>query len=192
MTGNAQGNSFVITAGHCLLSTSPFYAETASGYENELGREEGHFYGGGNADGGLIRVKNNNWWVEKWGWRGHLVIWGSTPEFGAANPSDPIYGSASSYVGEYVCHSGRTTGTGCGTVTQLNAKVTYTDGTSLSHMTKTEGACGAPGDSGGPVYDASYPNYGVGIWSGGSGCGADYYTEVKEVESIYGVHVTTW
>lgn len=189
-TGNAYANTFVITAGHCLTSTAAFWAETANGYENELGHEEGHYYAQGQSDGGLIRVKDTNWWVKNWGWRGHVVVWGPAPQYSIQNPSNPIYGSASSYVGEYVCHSGRSTGSSCGTVQQISAKVTYEDGSSLTHMTRVSGACIDKGDSGGPEYDG---NYAVGILSGGQiGCANSYYTEVKEIESIYGVHVTPW
>ena len=103
-------------------------------------------------------------------------------------PVVPDLRLASSYVGEYVCHSGRTTGSSCGTVQQLNVKVTYQDGNNLTHMTKvTGGICGDGGDSGGPVYAG---NYALGIVSGGLGCAELFYTEVKEIESIYGVHVT--
>ena len=119
------------------------------------------------------------------------MVWGPPGNPAAIqNPSNPIYGSQSSYVGEYVCHSGRSTGSSCGTVQQLNAKVTYEDGSNLVHMTKVTGACGDRGDSGGPstpatTRSASGP-------AGQIGLRQHYYTEVKEIESIYGVHVTPW
>jgi streptogrisin B len=131
--------------------------------------------------------------VKNWGWRGHIVFWG--PPANPAeivNPSSPITSSASSVVGEYVCHSGRTTGSSCGTVKQINAKTSYEGGkVALSHMTKVEGDCGDAGDSGGPVFNGYYA---VGIWSGGQlgSCTVHFYTEVTEVESHYGVHVTPW
>jgi hypothetical protein len=75
-TGNSFGNKFVMTAGHCLADPGPWWARTANGYENELGTQEGYVYGGGEADGGLMRVKDSNWWVKEWGWRGHIVFWG--------------------------------------------------------------------------------------------------------------------
>lgn len=192
-TGNSFGNTFVMTAGHCAASPGAWWAQTANGYENELGNQEGFFYANGNADGGIIRVKNSNWWVSNWGWRGHIVMWGPPGNQAAVQlPSWPIYGSQSSYVGENVCHSGRTTGSSCGTVTKLNVKVTYGGGYSLSNMTKVEGICGDEGDSGGPVW-GEY-NYAVGIWSGGQNgtCSTHYYTEVRELESVFGVHVTPW
>jgi hypothetical protein len=192
-TGNSFGNTFVMTAGHCLANPGAWWAQTANGYTNELGNQEGYFYANGNADAGIIRVKSNNWWVANWGWRGHIVMWGPPGNPAAVQlPSWPIYGSQSSYVGENVCHSGRTSGSSCGTVKQLNTKVTYGSGYSLSNMTKVEGICGDLGDSGGPVW-GSY-NYAVGIWSGGQNgsCSTFYYTEAREVESVFGVHVTPW
>lgn len=193
-TGNTFGNSFVITAGHCLARDSgPWAAQTSNGYQNELGYQEGFYYGNEEADAGLIRVLNSNWWVKNWGWRGNIVFWGppaNPPEI--INPSSPITGSASSVVGEYVCHSGRTWGSSCGTVKQLNAKTSYENGkVLLSHMTKVEGDCGTEGDSGGPVFNGYYA---VGIWSGGQlgSCTVHWYTEVTEVEQRYGVHVTPW
>jgi streptogrisin C len=191
-TGNAYANNFVITAGHCIKNnpSGTWGAQTANGYENTLGAWENYFYGSGNSDGALIRVLDTNWWVKNWGWRGHVVEWGPAPQYSIQNPSNAIYGSASSYVGEYVCHSGATTGSSCGTVQQLNVKVTYEDGTNLNHMTKVSSVCANLGDSGGPVYDG---HYAVGVWSGGvNGCAGGYYTEVKEIESIFGVHVTPW
>jgi hypothetical protein len=191
-TGNTLGNKFVMTAGHCLETPGPWSSRTANGFAEELGTQEGYIYGGGEADGGLIRVKDSNWWVKEWGWRGHIVFWGPPSNPAAiVNPSSPIYGSASSVVGEFVCHSGKTTGSSCGTVKQLNAKTTYYPNISLGHMTKLEGDCGDEGDSGGPVFSG---NYAVGIWSGGQlgSCTVHWYTEVTEIESKYGVHVTPW
>jgi hypothetical protein len=191
-TGNTFGNKFVITAGHCAMDEGHWYAQTSNEFIAELGTQEGYYYGGGEADGGLIRVLDSNWWVKEWGWRGHIVLWG--PPWNPAavqNPSNPISGSQSSYVGEYVCHSGARLGTSCGTVTQMNAKTTYYPGVALSHMTKLEGACDHEGDSGGPVFTG---NYALGVWSGGevNSCGIHYYTEITEIESRYGVHVTPW
>jgi hypothetical protein len=192
-TGNSFGNKFVLSAGHCLSHLGLWWAETANGFENSLGYEAGYYYGNEEADGGLIQVENSNWWVEKWGWRGHVVIWGPPANPAAIqNPSNPISGSQSSYVGEYVCHSGRTWGSSCGTVQQVNAKTSYEGGkVALSHMTRVEGDCGTEGDSGGPVWAG---NYALGIWSGGQlgACTVHFYTEVKEIESRYAVHVTPW
>jgi hypothetical protein len=181
----------VITAGHCAVLPGYWLAQTSNGYENELGTQEGLLYGAGESDAGLIRVKESNWWVKEWGWRGHIVKWGPPTNPGEVqNPSVPIYGSQSSYAGEYLCHSGITTGSSCGTVQQVNVKVTY-GGVSHNHLTKINGACGNEGDSGGPVYAG---NYAVGIWDAGESgtCGNHYYTEVSEIESHFGVHVTPW
>lgn len=193
-TGNTFGNKFVMDAGHCLQASGPWSAETSNGYQNELGNQEGFYYAGGNADGGLIRVKDSNWWVSNWGWRGHIVVWGALPRPEEVQYNSwPVAGSQASFVGEFICHSGIASGGSCGTVKQLKAKTTYQGGASLGNMTRVEGACNYEGDSGGPVWGQG--NWAVGIWSGGEKnvCGGSgYYTEVKEIESVYGVHVTPW
>jgi streptogrisin C len=187
-TSNFFGTRYVITAGHCVGSqVGPWHAHTSLGTNRELGSGEGFYYGEGNADAGLIRVKSTSWWLE-WPWLGQVVVWsnGGTP---LVNDALPIYGSQSSYVGESVCHTGWWTGSSCGTVKQLNAKVTYSDGKSVEHLTRVQGTCGNHGDSGGPVWGAG--NYAVGVWSGGENgtCQNHYYTEVKEIESAFQVHV---
>jgi hypothetical protein len=191
-TGNQFGNKFVMTAGHCLIPPEAQWAETSNGYPNELGAPEGAYFAQGQADAGLIRVKNSNWWVKNWEWRGHIVVWGAYPGPGnIAYSSWPIVGSQSSFVGEFICHSGIAAGSSCGNVSQLNVKVTYKGGESLTHMTKVDAICGIEGDSGGPVWGQG--NWAVGIWSGGiEGCTSHYYSEVRELEQVYGVHVTPW
>jgi hypothetical protein len=193
MTGNQFANKFVLSAGHCLEHSGPWVSHTANFYENELGNTEAFYFAGGNADAGLIRVKDTNWWVQNWAWRGHIVVWGAPPRpWEVAYSSWPIAGSQSSFVGEFVCHNGSTTGSSCGDVQQLNVKTTYEGSKSLNHMTKVSGICGNKGDSGGPVWGQG--NWAVGIWSGGENgsCGNHYYSEVREAEQIFGVHVTPW
>jgi streptogrisin C len=187
-TSNLLGTRYVITAGHCVGSqTGPWHAHTSLGTDRELGSGDGFFYGEGNSDGGVIRVKSTSWWLE-WPWSDQVVIW-SNGGLPLVSEAWPIPGSQSSYVGEYVCHTGWWTGSSCGTVKQLNAKVTYSDGKSVEHLTRLQGACGNHGDSGGPVWGAY--SYAVGIWSGGENgtCQNHYYTEVKEIESAFQIHV---
>lgn len=186
--GNQYGNRFVITAGHCLPGSGNWSAQTANGYTAVVGSPAGYIYGGNDSDAGQI-LANNTWWDANWPWAGRVVIWGPPSNPAAVqNPAEVIYGSQGSYAGLYVCHSGRTTGSSCGTVAKTNVKVTYSDGTSLAHMTEAQGMCLNHGDSGGSVFSG---HYAVGIFSGGvvGSCGTSYYTEVQEMESRMGFHV---
>ena len=102
--------------------------------------------------------------------------------------SQPIYGAANAYVGEYVCRSGSTTGVHCGSVTGLNATVNYSQGT-VYGLIQTN-VCAEGGDSGGSLFDG---NYAIGLTSGGSGnCssgGTTFFMPVTTVLNYYGVAI---
>lgn len=118
-----------------------------------------------------------------------MVVVRPSPQTGADNEYD-IYQAFSSYQGLWVCHTGIATGSSCGTVDKLGASVTYTDGTTLTGMTRVQGVCGNLGDSGGPYYrdGAAY-----GIHSGGviGSCGTHYYTDVVAAGNKLNVRVAT-
>jgi streptogrisin D len=105
------------------------------------------------------------------------------------NGSQDITGAGTPVVGQTVSRSGSTTGVHTGQVTQLNATVNYSDGTSVSGTIRTT-VCAEGGDSGGPLYSGGTA---YGLTSGGSGnCsrgGVTYFQPVTEALSNYGVSV---
>jgi hypothetical protein len=103
--------------------------------------------------------------------------------------SQDILTAANAYIGEPVKRSGSTTGVHSGTVTAVNATVTYADGTTLTGLIKTN-VCAESGDTGGPLFDGTKA---IGLFVSGSGnCssgGTTYYRPVTQVLAVYGVNV---
>ncbi|EST33813.1 hypothetical protein N566_19170 [Streptomycetaceae bacterium MP113-05] len=98
-----------------------------------------------------------------------------------------ITGSGSPYVGERVCHPGRTTGLRCGTVQALNVTVHFPD--DIVHGLFRATDCAAPGDVGAPSFDGGRA---LGIVVGGSSCsagGSAFHLPVAEVLNAYGLTV---
>ncbi|MEV7936856.1 trypsin-like serine protease [Kitasatospora sp. NPDC088264] len=97
-----------------------------------------------------------------------------------------VAGSTEQPVGSSVCRSGSTTGWHCGTVEEVNATVTYQEG-SVYGVTRTS-VCAEPGDSGGSFISG---NQAQGVTSGGSGdCtsgGETYFQPVNPILSAYGL-----
>ncbi|MEV0668483.1 S1 family peptidase, partial [Spirillospora sp. NPDC050365] len=142
---------YMLTAGHCAELGYYWDVSTYSyGYQNVGGASNYTF--GWYGDSAIVSIDNPTWWEPK-GW----VL-----------PQTRVYGSERDYVGGYVCKQGSTTGYTCGSITEVNATVSYPNRT-LSGMTWST-ACDGPGDSGSGVF---YGNYAHGILSGGpnSGCG---------------------
>jgi hypothetical protein len=87
----------------------------------------------------------------------------------------------SQYVGEYVCHWGVTSLHQCGTdvATNVESKINYEEsGSGTWWIKETDQVCGyaAPGDSGGPVTNGTYPGDATGILIAAGpddGCGGD-------------------
>ena len=102
--------------------------------------------------------------------------------------SQDITSAGTPSVGQTVFRRGSTTGTHSGTVTALNATVTYAQGTVTGLIRTT--VCAEPGDSGGSLYAGTTA---YGLTSGGSGnCssgGTTFFQPVTEPLSVYGVHV---
>jgi streptogrisin C len=107
-----------------------------------------------------------------------------------------VSGSSGGSVGAAVCRSGSTTGWHCGTIQQLNATVTYSQG-SVFQTIRTN-VCAEPGDSGGSLVTS--PGSGtrvtaLGLTSGGSGnCtsgGTTFFQPVNEALSAYGLTLFT-
>ncbi|MFF5127595.1 S1 family peptidase [Streptomyces syringium] len=100
-----------------------------------------------------------------------------------------ITGARDAVIDEAVQRSGSTTGLHGGTVTGLNASVTYKEGR-VTGLIQTN-VCAEPGDSGGALFAGTQA---LGLTSGGSGdCGGGpavtYYQPVTEALSAFGATI---
>ncbi|WP_213450294.1 S1 family peptidase [Rhizomonospora bruguierae] len=158
---------YFLTAGHCTNIGS-----TWSDGSTTIGTRAGTNFPG--SDYGIVRYTNTS----------------------IAHPSavylysgsQTISSVATAYVGMSVRRSGSTTGVRSGTVTAVNATVTYAEGR-VSGLIRTN-VCAEPGDSGGSLFSGSAA---VGLTSGGSGnCttgGTTYFQPVTVPLSVYGVTI---
>jgi len=159
---------YFLTAGHCTNIGSTW---TTSG-GSVLGTRTGTSFPGN--DYGIVR------YAAGVAHPGNVSLYnGSFQEITAA-------GNAT--VGQSVRRSGSTTGVRSGSVTQLNATVTYSQGR-VSGLIRTT-VCAEPGDSGGSLFAGTIA---LGLTSGGSGnCssgGVTYFQPVTEPLSVYGVSI---
>ncbi|HKT06138.1 MAG TPA: S1 family peptidase [Rugosimonospora sp.] len=160
---------YFLTAGHCGNLAATWYSN--SGHTTVLGTRSGSTFPG--HDYALIR------------YTGSASHPGSVDLYGG---SQDIASAANAFVGEAVRRSGSTTHVHSGTVTGLNATVTYPEGT-VTGMIRTN-VCAEGGDSGGSLFDGSIA---LGLTSGGSGnCtsgGTTFFQPVTAALSAYGVSV---
>ncbi|GAA2591485.1 S1 family peptidase [Winogradskya consettensis] len=158
--------SYFVTAGHCTQVASTWYSN--SGQTTVLGTNSVSSFPGN--DYGIVRYTNTT-----------VAHPGSVYTY---NGSQTISSVGTAYVGESVSRSGSTTGVHTGTVTAVNASVTYSEGT-VSGLIRTT-VCAEGGDSGGSLYSGTI---GLGLTSGGSGdCtsgGVTYFQPLNEVLSTY-------
>ncbi len=197
--GNANGNRFVLTAGHCTYGVSTYLAQPASSpFESkEIGPVEATYTNASGYDVGLIKANGGYW--DTTPWPTEVVYWSPKESYEAVNPHVAITAEASSYIGEWACHSGQSSGTSCGTVKEVDLDLSFeTEGrpqirNDLSFVTGPE-LCIEGGDSGGPVFTG---NTALGITSAMEGelpipCGnGDYYSEITEDSDLLGVHVAS-
>ncbi|WP_432829900.1 S1 family peptidase [Dactylosporangium sp. CA-092794] len=159
---------YFLTAGHCTNIGSTW--TTSSG--SVLGTRAGTSFPGN--DYGIVRYASGVTHA------GNVFLSGSSYQ--------EITSAANAYVGESVRRSGSTTGVHSGSVTQVNATVTYAEGR-VSGLIRTT-VCAEPGDSGGSLFDGTAA---IGLTSGGSGnCssgGVTYFQPVTEPLSVYGVSI---
>ncbi|GLL04079.1 serine protease [Dactylosporangium matsuzakiense] len=159
---------YFLTAGHCTNIGATW--TTSSG--SVLGTRAGTSFPGN--DYGIVKYAAGVTHA------GNVSLGGSSYQ--------EITTAANAFVGEAVRRSGSTTGVRSGSVTQLNATVTYSQG-SVSGLIRTT-VCAEPGDSGGSLFDGTKA---IGLTSGGSGnCssgGVTYFQPVTEPLSAYGVSI---
>jgi streptogrisin C len=145
-TVTSLGYNVVLTAGHCVKAVGTV---SRNGYQ-------------------IGSTRTADFPTDDFG-----TFWNSYPSYWTPSPS--VYKYNGTYarlagqwdnppVGTTVCKSGRTTGYTCGTITALNATVTYPEGTIYGLVRHT--ACVEGGDSGGANISAGY--YALGVTSGAS------------------------
>jgi streptogrisin D len=163
---NSAGTFFFLTAGHCGNIASSWYANST--HTTLLGTTASSSFPGN--DFAIVRYSST--------FTNHPGTVGSQDITSAGTPA----------VGQVVTRRGSTTGIHSGTVTALNATVTYAEGTVTGLIRTT--VCAEGGDSGGPLYSGTRA---YGLTSGGSGnCttgGTTFFQPVTEPLSVYGVSV---
>jgi len=186
--GDVVADRFMLTAGHCESAEnhSTWYSENSSGKRMTIGPMEAWNHSPG--DWAKINADGSEW-DKASPWPSLIAYWSNNPPVGE-NQEYPIYGEASSYLEEWVCHSGLTSGTSCGFVTALNVSVPLPDG-GREHLTEVSPICAEQGDSGGPVFAA---NTALGIASAGDLEITDctnrlFYANVTEADAAMGTHV---
>lgn len=162
-------SNFFLTAGHCTNAIDSWFED--EGQSTHLGDTvDGTFPG---SDFGISTMEGD-------GGQGDVNNYDGS--------STDITGARDATVGETVQRSGSTTGLHDGTVSAVDASVTYPEGT-VDGLIETD-VCAEPGDSGGSLFAGGDA---LGLTSGGSGnCssgGTTYFQPVSEPLSEYGVEV---
>jgi hypothetical protein len=199
---NARGKSgesrFVVTAGHCARGETNFNFWEADNIEREekyLGVIESAYLGGGH-DVASIKVNGTYWDANP---LPSTIVEVNSGRAGREVPDESehaITSEASSFVGQYACHTGTATSTTCGYVRAMDVTNTWEEENGeivfTSHMSELFPVCVNSGDSGGPVFadDAA-----LGITSAASiledpECARDIlYSEITEDTDLLGVTV---
>jgi hypothetical protein len=189
---DSSGNRYVLTAGHCAVASTKWGAEVTTGDPfttafHLIGSIAGYTYPGG--DWAKI-LANGSYWDQA-PWPSEVAHYGEDQE-------RAITSEASSYLGEYVCHSGTNSGTTCGNVSAINKTLPEVEDGSkkvtLYHETEFKNVCGRGGDSGGPVFAG---NVALGLYNvvdhetslSGPCDTAAFYMEITEATTALGVSV---
>jgi len=157
--GNTYGHPYIVTAGHCAGApggtTQPWAAKETQAVEGEVcacpERKIGYMDAIHTSpdDWAVIHVGLTSFWYQE-SWP-NVVAWWQGAGQQPLHPEYAINGEATSYIGEYACHSGAYTGTSCGYVTKLNLYIIDpADSHVTEHVTEVAPACVHEGDSGGP------------------------------------------
>jgi hypothetical protein len=185
------GNKYILTAGHCTAGGYTTWEATDSSIflppkEKLVGPVEQMSFPIN--DWSKIRVNGyGEYWNEP-SWPTLVSVW--SPLF--PEEAHAIEAEGRSYAGQYVCHSGRTSGSSCGTVTKLNVTVEYSKTEIVFGLTEFGPACINGGDSGGPVF---VKHIALGLVSGLANTEAPYcqqpiiYAEITKAADDLGVKV---
>lgn len=174
---NYDGRWFLITAAHCYNEGDEIYTGPENGGRNHVGRlaYEHQLY-----DAAAIDTSSTGPTLA-WVWQG--------PQDGATD--SPIDGYRYSYYGDWVCHSGFTSGQVCG-IHVLGDDVTWTGTNGERHRgveaVKDDGVPSRGGDSGGLVW--TYTGNGRqarGLVSWGDRWGTMRWTEATDILGAWGM-----
>jgi streptogrisin D len=162
----STGRDYLVTAGHCTNIASTWYANSAR--TQLIGARVVSSFPGN--DYGLVRYDSSI------SHPGNVNLYNGTFQ--------DVTSVGNAFVGQSVRRSGSTTGVRSGSVTAVNATVTYPQGTVTGLIRTT--VCAQPGDSGGSLFAGSSA---LGMTSGGSGnCttgGTTFFQPLNEVFSVY-------
>jgi sugar lactone lactonase YvrE len=181
--GNAFGNRFLLTAGHCVKGGEVVKAQNADVEEYwRIGQTEESNRAPG--DWAKINANGSQWDVSPW--PSAVAYWGTSTQYA-------INGESASYVGQYVCFAGisENAAARCGTVEFLNNSSESSSGF-REHQTMMGPTCAEEGNSGGPVFAN---HVALGIVSSEARpvrpCGEQHvlYSEVTEAADAMGVTV---
>lgn len=161
----ANGNYFMYTAGHCGSAGSNW---THNGVG--IGQMFAEVYqDNSSSDAGIIDIPN--------ALKSNLVMGAEGAAFGyTAITSKKALGVS---VGTGLCKSGKTSDFDCGTITDNDVDIEYTDGTFMQNQIRMTIQTGL-GDSGGPVWINSRA---YGIWSAQFSANDGLYTQIAAAES---------
>ncbi|MBC7269072.1 MAG: streptogrisin B precursor, partial [Streptomyces sp.] len=133
---NARSGStlYALVSGRCAQGTSTWYADPA--LTVVVGVTAGVSFPGN--DYASVRYTNT------------AVAYPGEVSLGAGAGTRDITNAANPFVGQSVCHVGRTTGYRCGVVQAVNVTINYGGGT--VHGLFRSSICSEPGDAGGPAF----------------------------------------
>ncbi len=186
--GKASGNRYLLTAGHCTIAAKNWASYNSNQVEHPIGPVEQTTFPGG--DWGKIKANGSYW---------DTSPWPSQVAHYWENQEQPISYEAYSYLGQYVCHSGASSGTSCAGVLAVGL-TSESEAGSVYNVTEFGRVCTAYGDSGGAVFIGSTA---LGIYHGDpdglppqyGGCGGSednaFYTEITAATDNLGVTVGT-
>ncbi len=198
--GNANGQRYLISAGHCAAELNPSNPITywdAWDQQNLPFRGEAHYMGQleqyAFPEHDWMKINVTGSWWDTAPAPVQVAYWGQSLAPPAIAEEYPINGEAASYVGMGVCHSGIASGGSCGQVANVHVTTDFgvKGGPKTYGLTEVIGACNGGGDSGGPWF-ASNIAYGIHLGSNAvfGGCvNRTYYAEITEATAALGVHI---
>jgi Ricin-type beta-trefoil lectin domain len=153
---------YVLTAGHCARQEGIINQWQATALTPEsitdryLGFTEQALWGNG-FDVAKINATGSEYWNVS-PWPTEVVDWGRDG-FNGQPVRVPITSESSSFIGEYACHSGLSSGTSCGSVVTVGLTTEIEESTEegpivqvVHNQSQIAPVCISGGDSGGPVF----------------------------------------